>query len=147
MSTAHFILQGKGGVGKSMIASILYQYFDNNGRPGAMKVPQERPLTDFDCLKCGNAKLERRTGSKNGVAYDFFACSDKKCGATFSVEDEKPVERKQDLTDFKCPNCGKPLAKKPTKNGGVWYGCTGYPKCPARFWDKDGKPDFDNPPK
>lgn len=31
MSTAHFILQGKGGVGKSMIASILYQYFDNKG--------------------------------------------------------------------------------------------------------------------
>ncbi len=27
------------------------------------------------------------------------------------------------------------------------YGCTGYPKCTARFWDKNGKPDFDNPPK
>lgn len=31
MSTAHFILQGKGGVGKSVIASLLYQYFDYKG--------------------------------------------------------------------------------------------------------------------
>lgn len=31
MSTAHFILQGKGGVGKSVIASLLYQYFEYKG--------------------------------------------------------------------------------------------------------------------
>lgn len=31
MATLHFILQGKGGVGKSMIASLLYQYLDAKG--------------------------------------------------------------------------------------------------------------------
>lgn len=31
MATIHFIQQGKGGVGKSMIASILYQYLKNEG--------------------------------------------------------------------------------------------------------------------
>ena len=29
MSTIHFVLQGKGGVGKSLVASLLYQYLQN----------------------------------------------------------------------------------------------------------------------
>lgn len=33
MATIHFILQGKGGVGKSMIASLLYQYFQKRNVP------------------------------------------------------------------------------------------------------------------
>lgn len=128
-------------------ANCNNSFKDDNGRPGELNVSQERPLSDIDCPTCGKAKLARITGSKNGVAYDFFACSDKSCGAKFSVENDKPVERRQDLSEHKCPKCGKPLAKRPTKKGGVWYGCTGYPKCDARFWDKDGQPDFENPPK
>ena len=31
MSTIHFVLQGKGGVGKSLIASLLYQYLHQQG--------------------------------------------------------------------------------------------------------------------
>jgi hypothetical protein len=31
MSIAHFVLQGKGGVGKSLVASLLYQYIDKQG--------------------------------------------------------------------------------------------------------------------
>jgi malate/lactate dehydrogenase len=31
MSTIHFILQGKGGVGKSLVASLLYQYLKEQG--------------------------------------------------------------------------------------------------------------------
>ena len=31
MATAHFILQGKGGVGKSFVSAILAQYFNKNG--------------------------------------------------------------------------------------------------------------------
>lgn len=33
MATIHFILQGKGGVGKSMVASLLYQYFQKKELP------------------------------------------------------------------------------------------------------------------
>ncbi len=35
MATAHFIMQGKGGVGKSLVASILIQYLLKQGRRGA----------------------------------------------------------------------------------------------------------------
>ena len=34
MATVHFIQQGKGGVGKSMIASILYQVLRLLGKKG-----------------------------------------------------------------------------------------------------------------
>ena len=33
MSTIHFILQGKGGVGKSLVASLLCQYLRQHGLP------------------------------------------------------------------------------------------------------------------
>ncbi len=33
MSTIHFVLQGKGGVGKSLVASLLFQYLHSQGLP------------------------------------------------------------------------------------------------------------------
>lgn len=33
MSTIHFVLQGKGGVGKSLVASLLFQYLNGQGLP------------------------------------------------------------------------------------------------------------------
>ena len=33
MSTIHFVLQGKGGVGKSLVASLLFQYLNRQGLP------------------------------------------------------------------------------------------------------------------
>ena len=110
---------------------------------------KEIPLSEFDCLACGSAKLRRITGTKNGAAYDFFKCSDENCGATFNVADGRPVPREEPkLSEFACKQCGKPLAVKPTRKGGIYFSCTGYPKCRQRYWAKDdNSPDYDNPPK
>ena len=124
-------------------------FADENGRPGSRKEKKELPPSDFDCLKCGSARLRRITGTKNGTAYDFFKCPDEKCGATFNAVDGRPVPReKPALSEFACKQCGKPLAVRPTRNGGIYFSCTGYPKCRQRYWAKDGSsPDYDNPPK
>lgn len=43
---------------------------------------------------------------------------------------------------FDCPECKKPLRQRSGKSGLFW-GCTGYPKCKTTFPDVSGKPDFE----
>lgn len=119
---------------------------DDRGRPGERRAPA---LTEFACETCGKP-LRHVTGEKNGRRYDFFACSDKACGATFDNVDGKPVPRKvaQD-SGFVCPDCGKPLRRQSrvsrrTGKAFTVYNCSGYPRCKASFFEKNGKPDFGN---
>ena len=125
-------------------------FADDNGRPGPKREKAAAELTDFPCEKCGKP-LQRLKGTKRDGSgqYDFFACSDKECGAKYDNVDGKPVAREAPaLSEYKCKECGKPLVPRPTRNGGVWFGCSGYPKCKVRYWAKDdGSPDYDNPPK
>lgn len=124
--------------------------FDNaDGKP----VERSSNLTEHTCLKCG-AKLVHRTGtsSKDGKPYDFFACSNKECGMNYDNKDGVPVEheKKENTgrpTEFNCPKCGKMLVARPTAKGGIWFACSGYPKCTAKYWAKDdGTPNFENAP-
>ena len=64
MATVHFIQQGKGGVGKSMIAAILYQILRHLGKPVAafdtdpvnatLAGFKEFEVTCLDILKSGD---------------------------------------------------------------------------------------------
>ncbi|MFA0519949.1 topoisomerase DNA-binding C4 zinc finger domain-containing protein, partial [Vibrio sp. 10N.222.55.E8] len=43
-----------------------------------------------------------------------------------------------------CPECNKGLIRRTGKReGSFWWGCSGFPACKVRFFDKDGKPDRD----
>ena len=35
----------------------------------------------------------------------------------------------------KCPYCSSDVAKKVSKTGKIFYGCTAYPKCKFALWD------------
>ena len=103
------------------------------------------------CPECGDREHFRHIRSKE-KGWNFWGC--KACGTTFADEHGRPGAKQEkektrsEETDFKCPKCGKPLVARPTKSGGVWFGCSGFPKCKVRFWAKDdGTPDFENPPK
>ncbi|WP_165176876.1 type I DNA topoisomerase [Desulfovibrio sp. ZJ369] len=125
-------------------------FADDNGRPGLRQEKGAAELTDFLCEKCGKPLQHLQGTKKDGSGqYDFFACSDKACGAKYDNVDGRPVIRKAPaLSEHTCKKCGKPLVPRPTKNGGVWFGCSGFPMCKARYWAKDdGSPDYDNPPK
>ncbi len=116
-----------------------------NGQP-VVKEKREIPLTDFECTSC-KSKLKHIMGEKDGRKYDFFACSNNDCKLVFDNENGQPVAKKPKeeakKTQYKCPKCKSPLYEKPTKNGGVWFPCSGYPKCKEKFWaDENGKPKF-----
>ena len=98
------------------------------------------------CPTCKKGHLRKRKG-KDGP---FWGCSNyPDCTASFKDKGGKPVtvvkpKSTPQKTDFKCPDCGSALVKRPGKKPGTnWYGCTGFPKCKSTFPDKAGKPVFE----
>lgn len=122
---------------------------DGTPEPRAEKVPiiidGIEPGTTKSCEKCGKDMVIRL--SKRGA---FWGCTGyPKCrnlepieGATIGgVPAAPPVE----ITEHKCPNCGKPLAKKMGRFG-PFLGCTGYPECKTIInLDKEGNPRWPDP--
>ncbi|EMQ2879016.1 topoisomerase DNA-binding C4 zinc finger domain-containing protein, partial [Vibrio navarrensis] len=94
--------------------------------------------------------LRQRHGAKGA----FWGCNRyPDCNATFPDEKGKPnltPKPRQTLTpsteEF-CTQCGRPLVRRPGKKAGVfWWGCSGFPTCKVRYFDKDGQPDRDHGP-
>lgn len=120
-----------------------YAADDDGGKPGAERKPRQAPaLTDYKCPKCGKPMV-KRTGPKG----DFYGCSDyPRCRAAMEIgPDGEPVERKGEEIPAdapKCPKCGKPMLRRPSKDGkGFWWGCTGWKDgCDYTAPDEDGKP-------
>ncbi|MFG6375277.1 MAG: DNA topoisomerase 3 [Desulfovibrio sp.] len=94
----------------------------------------------FPCPNCG-APLLRRQSMKDKSW--FWGCSGyPSCKTTLPDDNGNPGKRGSELTEFKCPDCNKPLRKL---NGakGEFFGCSGYPECKKSFpMGADGKPDF-----
>ncbi len=88
------------------------------------------------CPNCQGYNLAHKFKAK---AYDFFACPD--CEATFDNKDGKPMAKtpsdKGRETEYKCKKCQSILYERPTKNGGIWFSCSSYPKCKERYWPQD----------
>ena len=67
---------------------------------------------------CGGQLVEDQPGSRK------YRCSNyPKCSFGSKAASEPP-----EVTDQKCPKCGKPMVKR-TSSRGEFLGCSGYPKC------------------
>ena len=44
-------------------------------------------------------------------------------------------EKKEDVFEGVCPDCGKPAKKLRSRYGKIYYGCSGYPDCKFMSWD------------
>jgi DNA topoisomerase-1 len=98
--------------------------------------------TAFVCTACGKPLVHMRGQRKDGSGeYNFFACSDRDCGMTYSNNNDEPGEgkKKHAPSEFKCKACGKPLVLRDGKKG-KFFGCSGYPVCKKIYWERDGKP-------
>jgi DNA topoisomerase-1 len=115
-------------------------YPNVDGKPGAVKKRPEQ--TKFLCANCGKPLVHMCGQRRDGTGdYDFFACPDKACNATYPNDGGVPGEPKSkpEKTKFKCKVCGKPLFLRAGKKG-KFFGCSGYPECKEIYWEKDGKP-------
>lgn len=101
--------------------------------------------TGPECPKCKQGVLARRKG-KSGFFWGCGRYPD--CKTTFPDKRGKPdfEAKKEDKASVPsdqhlCPECNKGLIRRPAKKKGVfWWGCSGFPKCEYRTFDKDGSP-------
>ncbi len=99
------------------------------------------------CPSCQGYNLVHRYKKDSGKqkGYDFFACND--CKETFNNSNGRPTAKAPSdngkETPFKCLECGSTLREKSTKNNGIWFACSAFPKCSAKYWaNKDNQPQF-----
>ena len=62
-------------------------------------------------------------------------------GLNSLIEKAKILKISPSSSVVKCPNCGKPMVRRKSKNGYFW-GCSGFPECKTTANDNKGKPDF-----
>lgn len=62
-------------------------------------------------------------------------------GLNSLIEKAKILKISPSASAVKCPNCGKPMVRRKSKNGYFW-GCSGFPECKTTANDNKGKPDF-----
>ncbi|MCD8372299.1 MAG: DNA topoisomerase, partial [Clostridia bacterium] len=90
-------------------------------------MPLDAKISEEKCKECGGEML-----IKKGRYGQYLECG--KCGA------KRPVSNAENggetiKTEGVCPDCGKPMRRMRSKNGKIYYGCTGYPECKFLSWD------------
>lgn len=86
----------------------------------------EAEISDTPCPKCGAMMTV-----KSGRYGKFLACPNyPECKSTLPYG-----EKKEDVFEGVCPDCGKPAKKLRSRYGKIYYGCSGYPDCKFMSWD------------
>jgi DNA topoisomerase-1 len=90
------------------------------GKDGTVVVAKDEVL-EAKCPQCQSNLVKKQ--SRYGP---FVACS--------NYPTCKYVQK--ETVQLPCPKCGKPVAKRFSKNRKAFYGCTGYPECDFVSWEK-----------
>ena len=76
-------------------------------------------VSETPCPKCGDLMVVRI-----GKYGKFLSCPNyPKCKCTVPFG-----EKKEEIFEGVCPDCGKPAKKLKSKRGKIFYGCSGYPE-------------------
>lgn len=88
---------------------------------------KDNPIVVGTCPECNHDLVKHR-----GRFGEFVSCS--------NYPNCKYIEKstnKDNLIAEKCPDCGKPLEIKRTKDNHSFYGCSDYPKCKYSRWPEE----------
>jgi DNA topoisomerase-1 len=92
-------------------------------------LPIDVKVTEEKCHECGQFMLLRK-----GKYGNYLECG--KCGARRPLNAPATNKAQEDNASVgKCPECGKPMRRMRSKNGKIYFGCTGYPECKFLSWD------------
>ena len=100
-------------------------YTRNLNDDGTQNAAEPEIVEGRTCPKCESALV-----IKTGRYGKFIGCSSyPKC------KHIEPIEKPLD-TGVTCPKCNKnPILKRKSRNGKVFYSCSGYPKCDYALWN------------
>lgn len=90
-------------------------------------LPMDAKISEEKCKECGGEML-----IKKGRYGQYLECA--KCGAKRPLGGDASA-REGEKHEGICPECGKPMRRMRSKNGKIYYGCTGYPECKFLSWD------------
>ncbi|MGN0807007.1 MAG: type I DNA topoisomerase [Candidatus Coproplasma sp.] len=91
-------------------------------------LPIDVKISEEKCPECGSFMFV-----KKGKYGAYLECG--KCQAKQPLVKPDGKAREGEKTEGKCPDCGKPMRRMKSKNGKIYYGCTGYPTCKFLSWD------------
>ncbi|MGN0804396.1 MAG: type I DNA topoisomerase [Candidatus Coproplasma sp.] len=91
-------------------------------------LPIDVTVSEEKCPQCGSYLY-----IKKGKFGKFLECG--KCGTKQPLVKPDGNPKEGERTEGKCPDCGKPMRRMKSKNGKIYYGCTGYPACKFLSWD------------
>lgn len=91
-------------------------------------LPIDVKISEEKCPECGTFLFV-----KKGKYGTYLECG--KCGSKQPLVKPDGKAREGERTEGKCPDCGKPMRRMKSKNGKIYYGCTGYPACKFLSWD------------
>lgn len=91
-------------------------------------LPIDVKISEEKCPNCGSFMFVKK--SKYG---EYLECG--KCNSKQPLVKPDGNVREGEKTVGKCPDCGKPMRRMTSKNGKIYYGCTGYPACKFLSWD------------
>lgn len=111
--------------------------------------PDLKSLVLHKCDNCSKPLKRRKKNEENG---HFWSCTGyPECKNTLNDKNGKPVKKQNNEgveTEFKC-KCGSKLVKRKSKKKiknrsktTIWYGCSNFPECKGRYYDKKGSPDY-----
>ena len=87
---------------------------------------EQDAVSETPCPKCGAMML-----IKNGRYGKSLPCPNyPECKSTLPFG-----EKKEEIFEGVCPECGRPAKRLRSKTGKVYYGCSGYPECKFMSWD------------
>ena len=99
-----------------------------------------RDVTDEKCPKCGRPLEKRYTAKTGGYFLGCTGWKDKENPCTYKRDRAGKEIAGPEVTDIKCPACGKFMVKKEGRFG-IFFTCEGAPDCPTTMnLGADGKP-------
>ncbi|HVL12656.1 MAG TPA: type I DNA topoisomerase, partial [Gemmata sp.] len=129
--------------GKFKYSDVLDEFwepFSTDLKKADTEMESARYITEEKCPKCGRFLEKRYTAKTGGYFLGCTGWKDKENPCTFKRgSDGKEIAGPQ-VTDIKCPACGKFMVRKEGRFG-VFYTCEGAPDCPTTMnLGADGQP-------
>ena len=132
--------------GKAKRDKVLNEFYDKFKKDlvafGGSVSDKKAVETDIECPKCKSPLVIRFSRSGEFIGCSTFpACN---FTSNFNRKEDGTIELAASELDtaassLKCPNCGKPLAKRMSKYG-PFLSCSGYPDCKYIHQEKLGMP-------
>jgi DNA topoisomerase-3 len=125
-------------IGRQLVANLPDKIKDP-----VMTALNERILKEIESITTEAQSVQKMISFLNhqigSVTEMVRVANDGSCliGEKKEVKSSIPVSE-----EHRCEICGRGLIRRTSQKGTPWWGCSGFPDCKERYYDRNGKPDY-----